>query len=234
MQRHTMRKVREVLRLRLELGRSHREIGAATGLSKGSVSDYLSRAAPAGLTWEVACELGDAEVEALLFTRVGAAEPPTRAAIDFDWVQRELRRNGVTLQLLWIEYIQGRGRVHRANRAGDVAVRVDARPGRLNALASAGHRIEAEAPRRRARSCESVAVAPELEQGVDAASTAHEPGTGAAAAGPSRQLEVVRRRRLLGRSPRAEANELAVPVDLERLGRPPWPKFQQHCAGQIA
>jgi len=99
-----MRKVREVLRLRLELGRSHREIGAATGLSKGSVSDYLSRAAAAGLTWDVACELGDAEVEALLFTRVGAAEPPSRAAIDFDWVHRELRRKGVTLQLLWIEY----------------------------------------------------------------------------------------------------------------------------------
>lgn len=89
MQRHTMRKIREVLRLRLELGRSHREIQASTGLSKGSVSDYLIRAARAGVTWEVARELIDAEVEARLFTRVGAAEPPTRTAIDFDWVHRE-------------------------------------------------------------------------------------------------------------------------------------------------
>ena len=73
MQRHTMRKIREVLRLRLELGRSQREVRASTGLSKGSVSDYLSRAAKAGITWDVARELSDAEVEARLFTRVGAA-----------------------------------------------------------------------------------------------------------------------------------------------------------------
>lgn len=104
MQRHTMRKVREVLRLRLELGRSQREIQASTGLSKGSVSDYLSRAAKAGLTWEVARDLSDAEAEARLFTRVGAVEPLTRAPIDFDWVHREMRRKGVTLQLLWVEY----------------------------------------------------------------------------------------------------------------------------------
>jgi transposase len=99
-----MRKIREVLRLRLELGRSHREIQASTGLSKGSVSDYLSRAVKAGVTWEIARELSDAEVESRLFTRVGAAEPVTRAAIDFDWVHREMRRKGVTLQLLWVEY----------------------------------------------------------------------------------------------------------------------------------
>jgi transposase len=27
-----------------------------------------------------------------------------RAPIDFGWVHRELRRTGVTLQLLWLEY----------------------------------------------------------------------------------------------------------------------------------
>jgi len=99
-----MRKIREVLRLRLELGRSQREIQASTGLSKGSVSDYLGRAVKAGVTWEIARELSDAEVESRLFTRVGAAEPVARAAIDFDWVHREMRRKGVTLQLLWSEY----------------------------------------------------------------------------------------------------------------------------------
>jgi DNA-binding transcriptional regulator LsrR (DeoR family) len=50
-ERHTMRKVREVLRLRFEVGCSHRAIQASTGLSKGSVTDYLKRAAARGVTW---------------------------------------------------------------------------------------------------------------------------------------------------------------------------------------
>ena len=104
MQRHTMRKIREVLRLKAECGRTQREIQASTGLSKGSVSDYLKRAAQAGMTWEIARNLSDAEVEARLFRRLGIAEPPSRVVIDFDWVHREMRRKGVTLRLLWLEY----------------------------------------------------------------------------------------------------------------------------------
>jgi transposase len=102
MRRHTMRKIREVLRLKAECGRTQREIQASTGLSKGSVADYLKRAAQAGMTWEIARELRDAE--ARLFERLGVAEPPSRAVIDFDWVHREMRRKGVTLRLLWLEY----------------------------------------------------------------------------------------------------------------------------------
>lgn len=46
----------------------------------------------------------DSEVEARLFAAVGRSEPPPRAPIDFEWVAREMRRAGVTLQLLWVEY----------------------------------------------------------------------------------------------------------------------------------
>ena len=99
-----MRKIREVLRLKYELDRTQREIEASTGLSKGSVNDYLGRASRAGLTWEIASELSEAEVEARLFQRIGQAEPPARSAIDFEWVHREMRKKGVTLQLLWVEY----------------------------------------------------------------------------------------------------------------------------------
>jgi hypothetical protein len=49
-----MRKVREILRLRFERGPSQRQISASTGVSKGALSDYLRRAAKAGVTWEVA------------------------------------------------------------------------------------------------------------------------------------------------------------------------------------
>ncbi len=101
-----MRKVREVLRLKYACGLPQREIAASCAIAKGSVSEYLTRAREAGLTWEIASSLTDAEVEARLFRQVGRNEPSMRAPIDFEWVHRELRRAGVTLQLLWVEYQQ--------------------------------------------------------------------------------------------------------------------------------
>lgn len=99
-----MRKVREILRLRFERGLSQRQISASTGVSKGALSDYLRRAAAAGLTWEEARALDDGEVETRLFRYPGRNEPPRRVPIDLPWVHRELRRVGVTLQQLWLEY----------------------------------------------------------------------------------------------------------------------------------
>ena len=104
MDRHTMRKVREILRLHDECKLSQRQISASTGVSKGAISEYLKRARDAGLTWEQARTLDDATVEQRLFRIVGRNEPARRAPIDFVWVHRELRRTGVTLQQLWLEY----------------------------------------------------------------------------------------------------------------------------------
>jgi len=100
-----MRKIREVLRLHYECGCQHRQIALACEMSPSTVCDYLSRAARAGLSWEQAKPLSDAEVEARLFRHVGRSEPAARAAIDFQWLHRELSRVGVTLQLLWGEYV---------------------------------------------------------------------------------------------------------------------------------
>ena len=93
-----MRVIREVLRLRHKCGLRHREISAATGLSTGSVSEYLSRAKRAGLVWPAAAELSNAELEGRLFRKAGFNLPAKRAAIDFQWVHSELRRTGVMLQ----------------------------------------------------------------------------------------------------------------------------------------
>lgn len=50
-ERLSMRKIREVLRLRLAGGLSQRAIGRSLGLSQGAVCDYLNRARRAGLSW---------------------------------------------------------------------------------------------------------------------------------------------------------------------------------------
>jgi transposase len=101
-----MRQIKEVLRLRHEAGLSHRRIALTVGLRKSSVCDYLDRAERAGLDWPQIKALSEQELEQQLFVQPGRHEPASRASIDLAWVQRELRRKGVTLQLLWSEYAE--------------------------------------------------------------------------------------------------------------------------------
>ncbi len=108
MMRLSMRKIREVLRLRAE-GFSGRQVAQSLSLGRATVSDYFRRADVEGLGWPLADDLDDSELERLLFPRsVGnlRASPPQPNWAD---VHGELRRKGVTLALLWEEY---RG-VHR-------------------------------------------------------------------------------------------------------------------------
>jgi transposase len=104
----SMRKVREILRLKHECGRSHREIAASLQIAVGTVSGYLKRASQAGVGWSDAEALSDVEVERRLFRDVTERNmPAARAPIDFAHVHSELRRKHVTLQLLWAEYQEG-------------------------------------------------------------------------------------------------------------------------------
>jgi transposase len=101
--RSAMRKIRDVLRLSLGEGLSRRKVGAAAGLPYTTVADYLMRARAAGVGWPLPAAMDDADLEARLFPAaptVAAARPPP----DFAGVHAELRRKGVTLELLWVEY----------------------------------------------------------------------------------------------------------------------------------
>jgi len=98
-----MRKIREVLRLRDEHGASQRQIVAACRLPRSTVRDYLRRLRAAGLTHAAVATWTDGELEARLFARPGS--PPRRPEPDWAAIARELGRRGVTLQLLWREYL---------------------------------------------------------------------------------------------------------------------------------
>lgn len=103
--RSAMRKIREVLRLSLGEKLSRRQVGTAVGLPYTTVADYLSRASRAGLSWPLPEGMDDRELEARLFVTM-APKIETRPLPDWAEVHRELRRPGVTLQLLWYEYKQ--------------------------------------------------------------------------------------------------------------------------------
>ena len=97
-----MRRLRELLRLKHEHDLSHRALARACTIGVGTVSEYLTRAREAGLGWPLPEDLDDAALEARLF-RTPAPRHPLPVP-DFAHLHRELRRKGVTLQLLWIEY----------------------------------------------------------------------------------------------------------------------------------
>ncbi len=101
-ERLSMRKIREVLRL-TAAGLTHREIGRSLSISHNTAALYVRRAEAAGLTWPAADDLDDAALEQRLFPPVSGGEP-SRPLPDWAEVHRELKRKGVTLQLLWVEY----------------------------------------------------------------------------------------------------------------------------------
>src|ERR1700733_11544548 len=103
-ERLSMRNTREILRQKWLLKRPHRAVVASVGVSMGTVSLALARAAAADLTWEAVQALDDVQLEAALYPSVVAAA--TRPEPDCTWIHRERHRPGVTLELLHHEYLE--------------------------------------------------------------------------------------------------------------------------------
>ena len=99
-----MRKTVEILRLKHEVGLTHHQIARSCGLTHPTVSNYLERAANAGLTWPLPEELDEEQLQALLFPASDEDGGPGRPLPDMAQVHKALRKPFMTLQLLWEEY----------------------------------------------------------------------------------------------------------------------------------
>jgi transposase len=98
-----MRKIRDVLRLSAT-GLSKRQIAASLGIGPTAAGACLRRAREAGISCPLPDDLGDAALECRLYPAPAAAAKDWRSRPDWPAVHRELRRKGVTLQLVWEEY----------------------------------------------------------------------------------------------------------------------------------
>ena len=114
-ERLTMRKAREILRLKHEVGLAHRAIAKALGVSVSSVGEVSSRAKKAALTWPLPDDLGDDALGVKLYG-VSKAAAPRHALPDLARVHVELRREGVTLELLHLEYLEANPGGYRRSR----------------------------------------------------------------------------------------------------------------------
>lgn len=98
-----MRKLKEMLRLHFEVGRSNREIARSLAVSHSTVNDLLGRLKVAGFGWPLPPDLDEPALEAALYTG-NTGKSRRRPEPDWSTVHKELSRKGVTLQLLWFEY----------------------------------------------------------------------------------------------------------------------------------
>ena len=102
-----MRKTREILRLKWQQGRSHREIATALAIGAGTPSDVAARARAAGLeSWDAIDVLSDDELDRKLYQEPTTSPAKPRPKPDPATIHIELRRHGVTLRLLHEEYLQ--------------------------------------------------------------------------------------------------------------------------------
>ena len=83
---------------------SDRKIAVSLGVGRGSVRNYRERAKDAGLCWPDVADVDDAVLERQLFTQTTSLDAPRFAEPDWSQIARELKKRGVSLQLLWEEY----------------------------------------------------------------------------------------------------------------------------------
>jgi transposase len=99
----SMRKIKEILRMKWSCGISERRIATSCRISRSTVADCIGRAQAAGLSWPLPENMNDTRLETLLYP------PPAPSSIqrpmpDWPQVHQEMKRKGVTLFLLWQEY----------------------------------------------------------------------------------------------------------------------------------
>lgn len=113
-QRVAMRNIKECLRLKFEADLSHEKIARASQLSKGVVSKYIRAARATGIEWATLALLDEVALGAALVLAAKSVHTRgDRVLPDVISLHRELRRKGVTLQLLWDNWERTRTKLNR-------------------------------------------------------------------------------------------------------------------------
>ena len=107
-ERLSMRKIKEVLRLKFGLGFANRQIARSCSMNHSTVADYLNRAKAAGLgQWPLPEDLDEAELEKRLFPIPAPRPDQPRTIPNWPVIHEEIQTGKhVTLQLVWQEYKQ--------------------------------------------------------------------------------------------------------------------------------
>ena len=120
-ERIAMRRVREMLRLKQEGGLSVREIALRTGVARSTLREMFARFERSGLTWPLALDQSDRDLEEKLYGVQGSKRGHRRRPEpDWAFIRNELKGKHVTLQILWDEYIAAEPDGYRYSRFCDL------------------------------------------------------------------------------------------------------------------
>ena len=101
-----MSKTREIIRLVEECGLSKRQVSTAIQVSRPMVAKYVEAFKDSGLKYDQIKELSDSNLMELLFGKNESSEKAEILIKMFPVFAKELKKKGVTLQLLWEDYIE--------------------------------------------------------------------------------------------------------------------------------
>ena len=104
--RITMRKIKDILRLRFVAGLSIRQISSSTKTSVGAIQKLLARAKKLGLSWPLPEELDDNQLDQLFYPAADTRASSRYQVPEWPVIHQELKRKEMTKQLLWEEYVQ--------------------------------------------------------------------------------------------------------------------------------
>ena len=102
--RISMKKIREIIRLHDECFLSNRQISRAIGVSRPVARDYILRIEAAGLKYSDIKDLSDDSLLEILDSNRKFDERYEFIKRKFSYYAKELKRTGVTKQILWEEY----------------------------------------------------------------------------------------------------------------------------------
>lgn len=101
-----MTNYREILRLSA-LGLSQQSIAQSCNASKRTVNTVLKAARRENISWPLDNDQTNAALAAVLFPSSDTQETVTNKRMpDFEYIRKELLRNGVNKKLLWTEYLE--------------------------------------------------------------------------------------------------------------------------------
>ena len=95
--------IRQLIRLKSE-GCSHKSIKTQLGISRTTVIEYVRLLEASGFSWEQLHQMDDASLGVILGEGNMDKERYRRLLNFFPYMEKELKRRGVTRQLLWKEY----------------------------------------------------------------------------------------------------------------------------------
>ncbi len=104
--RKSMRTIKEICRLYFNFDISIRSIARACNISSSTAHTYISKLKETQVSYDEILKMSEGELRIFFISEKPISQSTVKPSLDFEYLHRELKRKGVTLQLLYEEYIE--------------------------------------------------------------------------------------------------------------------------------